>query len=760
MIKKVVKRNKIILSFLVILSVFLISSNNVSFSYAQDDGESHTVYSEFRLLGLGETDGEMLNVSSIVFPLPSENWNLTNIELNFTDIQSKREIKDIETEIVGGKDLYKSRRGFGVQINITKPTEIYGVHIYGYESAPITTTNVSVQINGYDSISNRPNETIYGSTQIGISNETKWYIQNFSFPIFLNPGNYYLVWNGTEMLPFDNGRYYWYFNNNPENPNLHISEWDKDLGIWSNGIAGEPFLYKLDQKIVGQFYPEEINMTADIDGIYYPISDGVVPGTGFLNESIHLAPSDHNITIPIRINNSINLIFNLSYIFNLKTHLMCDGSGLINQDSPNVWTLTSVIERYYDYQITQFFYPRSWYNLTIYKKSGILWENKTSNVIIDENSIIIPNNETKGGDEWKIIANSPNIAFNLNLPVLEWQPGQELQFYVNTPFIEGNLTFFFINSLGFGYNEPIEIREVVSEETLFSYIIPSNSREGTYTLILYWNNNTDAGVQSQEFEVRVPAVPFTIDPIWIVIGIIIAIAGTTAGVLSYRTIKKYRIRKIEETQKLYNKCMDVLNLDYIIVSDKKSGLNFYQQKFAEKEINASMISGFLQAIHSFGIELIKIEDSSQTIKLEYKDSIIIMTEFVNLRLILIMKEHPSSNFLYSLEDLANDIYENYGELIDQFNGNIKPFKSIDKLLKHHLSTSLTYPLKLTKIEKLEKVKISPSERALINKAISFMKINNTTSFYLSSLLLEKECSPKDLELIFNLIDKNIFQIIE
>lgn len=760
MIKKVVKRDKIIISLLVLLSIFLISNNNISVSYAQGNGDPHTVYSDFIIFGFGETNGEMLNISSIFLPLPSENWNLTNIELNFTNIQSKREIKDFETEFVGGKDLYKGRKGMGVQINITLPTEIYGVHLYGYESSQITTTSVTVQINGYDSGSNHPNETIYASTQIDISTELKWHIQNFSYPILLYPGNYYLVLNGIEMLPSDNGRYYWYFNNNPENPNLHVSEWDNVLEVWSDGITGEPFLYKLDQKVIGQFYPEEINMTADVEGIYYPISDGIVPGTGFLNESIHLAPSDYNITIPIRINNSINLIFNLSYIFNLNTHLMCDGSGLINEDSPNVWTLTSVIERYYDYQIIQFFYPRSWYNLTIYKKSGILWENKTSNVIIDENRILIPNNEIKGGDEWKIIANSQNIAFNLNLPVLEWQPGQELQFSVNVPIAEGNLTFFFINSLGFGYNEPIEIREVVSEETLFSYIIPSNSREGTYTLIMYWNNNTDAGVQSQEFEVSVPAVPFTIDPIWIVIGIIIAIAGTTVGVLSYRTIKKYRIRKIEENQKLYNKCMDVLNLDYIIVSDKKSGLNFYQQRFAEKEIDAAMISGFLQAIHSFGIELIKIEDSSQTIKLEYKDSIIIMTEFVNLRLIFIMKKHPSSNFLYSLEDLAYDTYKHYGELIDQFNGDIKPFKSIEKLLKHHLSTSLTYPMKLAKIEKLEEVKINPSERTLINKAISYMKIKNTPNFYLRSLLVENECSSKDLDLIFNLIDKNIFQIIE
>ncbi|MCK4479591.1 MAG: hypothetical protein KAV01_03595, partial [Candidatus Lokiarchaeota archaeon] len=385
--------------------------------------------------------------------------------------------------------------------------------------------------------------------------------------------------------------------------------------------------------------------------------------------------------------------------------------------------------------------------------------NVTSMVNIDliNRTINIPNNTIEENSEWRIIAYSPNFDFNLNFPTIEWNPGQELQFTVNLPVVDGNITFNLINPLGFGLEEPI-VKEVVSEETFFAYVIPSNSIEGTYIAKIFWNNATDIGFQSQEFQVILPPVPFTIDPIWIVISVILVIAIGTASIFSYQTIKKYRNRKIEESRKLYDKCMDVLNLDYIIVSDKKSGLNVYQQKFAEKQIDAAMISGFLQAIHSFGIELIKIEDTSQTIKLEYKDSIIIMTEFVNLRLILIMKEHPSSVFLYSLEDLTYDLYKYYGKLVEEFSGDLKPFKSIEKLLKHHLNTTITYPIILAKIDNLDKVKISQTERLYVNKAISFMKSNNSEHFFLSSLLPGKECSPKDIEIIINLIEKNIFQI--
>jgi hypothetical protein len=196
-----------------------------------------------------------------------------------------------------------------------------------------------------------------------------------------------------------------------------------------------------------------------------------------------------------------------------------------------------------------------------------------------------------------------------------------------------------------------------------------------------------------------------------------------------------------------------------MVTDKRSGLNVYTQNFIDKEIDASLISGFLQAIHSFGIELIKVEDQSQIIKLEYKDSIVLMSEFVNVRLILIMKERPSRFFLYSIEDLTYQIYKNYGNMISSFNGDIKQFQSIEELLKKNLNLTFIYPLKIAPIEKLEKIRITQNERIYINKAVSWMKTNNQDHFLIRSLLNGKECNPKDVELILNLLEKNIFQLI-
>ncbi|MHA2394440.1 MAG: hypothetical protein ACXAEX_21080, partial [Promethearchaeota archaeon] len=272
-----------------------------------------------------------------------------------------------------------------------------------------------------------------------------------------------------------------------------------------------------------------------------------------------------------------------------------------------------------------------------------------------------------------------------------------------------------------------------------------------------WYNATDGGIETEGFRINLPPPPFITQGELIII-ISSIIAGTIVSLISYRTYKNYRRNKIEKAQKLYNQCIDSFNLDYLMVTDKKSGLNLYTQNFSEKEIDAAMISGFLQAIHTFGIELMKVEDRSQTIKLEYQNSIILMSEFVNLRLILMMKESPSRFFLYSVEELAYDIYKNYGDIIDNFNGDIKPFKRIEDLLQRHLNISFIYPLKLSKIDELSKIRIAQHEREFVNKAVKLMKSKNRDYFYINSLLPEKECTPKDVDALLKLFDKGVFEL--
>jgi len=225
------------------------------------------------------------------------------------------------------------------------------------------------------------------------------------------------------------------------------------------------------------------------------------------------------------------------------------------------------------------------------------------------------------------------------------------------------------------------------------------------------------------------------------------------GYSGYVVVKKVESRRTDKLQKFLEQCNDVMNLKYIIVLDSNTGIDLYSQSFEEKELDPTLISGFLQAIHNFGVEVIDGAKESRTVKVEYKNSIILMTEFINLRLIVIMKSNPSKNFLYSIESLAYHIYKYYGKLIENFEGNLKPFRSIQKLIDSDFNVSFRYPLTIS-ISK--DVKLNQNEKEMIKKATSFMKDNDFTHFYALYLLPDNACGPKDYETLLNLIKKGLF----
>ncbi|MEJ2294579.1 MAG: hypothetical protein P8Y23_07385, partial [Candidatus Lokiarchaeota archaeon] len=167
-----------------------------------------------------------------------------------------------------------------------------------------------------------------------------------------------------------------------------------------------------------------------------------------------------------------------------------------------------------------------------------------------------------------------------------------------------------------------------------------------------------------------------------------------------------------------------------------------------------LVSGFLSAIRSFGIELTNTEGTTQTIKLEYKDSKILMSEYKDFRIVLIMNDIPSPAFFESLKKLSYDIEVKYGKLLESFKGNIQPFAGIEELLKIHLNTALLYPLKIVKMGKL---KVNQLEKNMIVHARNQMKKRNSKYFYINSLIEDKAWVPKDIEVLFSILEKRIFQ---
>ena len=744
---------------LTILSLFLILAP-VELAKSNDVNLSLTTPLKFQFSENSLTQGFSNDSNDVGVNLPSAGWEIKDIELNFTNIEFEPEINIIEGDSshdtyqrIYNKNPAHNLFGLAVQIVLDTPSILYGVYIYGYNLSHPGTPQL--QIRGFDNVENKPNTDLYLSIDLNYNSTPGWQLQNFNSSIFLDPGNYSLVIDGSSIPAYaviNDAGFYWAYNSiNPNNDQLYVSEYNSE---WSTGISGGPFLYKLIQKVNASIYPEEINMTAQLDGKQYQVLNSGTHGKGYLKrQNVNFKSNQNNILIQVKNNRTTKLKFDFNYKLTILNQFIAPGllQAMINE--PNEWIISpNFIKLSDDHQI-HFTYPISWSNVKVYKNSYDV----TSNVLFHplNHSITIPNALIENGAVWEISANSPQVEFNITAPKTKFDIGQEIQFSVSNE-LAGNYTFVLLNPNGF---EKYRItQQIPIDSSLFTYQIPSNSLEGIYIAYILWNNQTDAGMISQSFSVSKnsttnPGQDFSF---LYILGFIVAGAVIMGG-SSYVTIKKVESKRKDKLQRILEQCNDIMNIRHIIVLDIKTGIDLYSKSFEKKELEPTLISGFLHAIHNFGVEVIAGAKNSKTVKVEYKDSIIIMTEFVNLRLIVIMKQHPSQNFFYSIESLAYHIYKYYGKLIDNFKGNLKPFRSMGKLVESDLNISLLYPLTIS-IKK--DMKLTQDEREMVKKAKKFMKEHNFPYFYFLYLIPENACKPGDYEVTLQLIKKGIFVPLE
>ncbi|MDX1797901.1 MAG: hypothetical protein R3255_04570, partial [Candidatus Lokiarchaeia archaeon] len=360
------QKNKIIGIITLVLAIFyLILFSNINYSFANPNNNSLRIPLNYSISEFSDKKGSIDNISSIDIELPSSTWQLTQIELNFSNIEyTMRAINTIEDSPTGNNlFLYKhGLLGLGVQVILNTSTNIYGAYIKLNVSQPHSMDNISIQILGYNSSINAPNSIIFGGVDLNYTVTEGWNYQKFTSPIALPKGNYFLVMVGTIQA---GANYHWNYNNiNPNNPDLYTSEKD-ELG-WTNGTQGSPFLYKLDQEITEtDIYPEKYNMTAEINGQAYKILNNTYSGSGYLKVSgIDFYPNDPILNIPIKNN---RFLFDLNYNTKLKNQFLSNAFVTINEEQDNFWEIFPNIFRYnYNYSI-KIKLPNNWYDLAVLK---------------------------------------------------------------------------------------------------------------------------------------------------------------------------------------------------------------------------------------------------------------------------------------------------------------------------------------------------------------------------------------------------------
>ena len=753
--KRLKKIGFISILVLIILS-FISNFDNIA---ANGTGPVQKFNTNLTLEEYSKFDNYIQNENLINVTLPSSSWSIRDIELNFTDIKFGKELIVIEDQNYTGvedKIYYQTGSdwvmGLAIQIILTEPTTIYGVDLYGRREKTIPTTTY-IQIRGYDPLNNKPNSTIYSSVGINMSATEGWYRQTFPGSTSLSPGNYFLVINCTSISSVNNYRYFWCYNDiDASYPSLYSSYYDQ-TAQWSTGIQNHIYLHKLIQKVETPVFPEEINMTVNIDNQLYSVFNSTGEGKGFLEKTVvDFAPNSDSYEIVVSNQASDSLLFNASFSVTFTKNLLTQCSVQVQAGTTNKWTLKPTIIRQPTNYSVLLNYPSSWENISVLRDEI----NITSSVIVDTtaHSVILLNDSITQGANWEIISYTPNIEFELNIQRTEYKLGQKIEFLFQTS-LSGTYTFVFLDSAAV----PVKNQTITyPPATIFSYSLNLTDLEGTYILYVFFfsASETNAGVQLQAFEISPPLSPSPEFPLSLII-LIIALGIVALGLISYISLKRISAARRTKLEKFLSKCSDISNINDVIVIDSKSGIDVYSQSFGGRKLDTSLISGFLQAISNFGTTISEAAKESRTLTIEYKDSIVMQTDFVNLKLIVTLKENPSANFKFIMEDLAFDIFKHYGEDIDKFTGILKPFKNMKELIDKHLNTSFLFKLKIVENPK---IKLSSAEKEMIAKAKTFMKENNFDHFYSLYLMPANACTPKDYQIIFSLIEKGIFKPIE
>ncbi len=231
------------------------------------------------------------------------------------------------------------------------------------------------------------------------------------------------------------------------------------------------------------------------------------------------------------------------------------------------------------------------------------------------------------------------------------------------------------------------------------------------------------------------------------------------------TIEIYKVDSIEKQLKLeretiWQKFLDVLNIKHIIIIDKGSGLSLLNYAVSGVDIDANLLSGFIQANITFSESE---EVSNQNLipsfeyyfyEFQYKNFNIILKDGDYVRVCLIL-DHKASNKLRNhtfrfIEEFEKDFKD---ELISFQNTGAIDFKNMINEIVESFNISLTFPMTLAHSippYELEKVKKSLIQNAIYNLAKEILAVKPFFFIYNMFTRLKKIVNIEDEVVLYEI----------
>jgi hypothetical protein len=226
--------------------------------------------------------------------------------------------------------------------------------------------------------------------------------------------------------------------------------------------------------------------------------------------------------------------------------------------------------------------------------------------------------------------------------------------------------------------------------------------------------------------------------------------------------KTQRLRRIWSKEAMV--LDDLVNISYIMIIHKNVGVSIFNKQIAIEGIDSDLISGFLQAISQFRQEFqkgVKKEQISRGFEMDYYDFKIIITDGDYARVALVLDKSPSDQLKENQSSFTKEFEFKFGARLENFDGDITPYKESDPLIEKYFNITLMYPLKLApyrdvfKLNSLEKALIEIAEQ--IQKERKFFFVSSLLSFGIAG---RKESRDQIISTILSLKNKGILIPIE
>ncbi|MBD3194951.1 MAG: hypothetical protein GF317_07855 [Candidatus Lokiarchaeota archaeon] len=527
-----------------------------------------------------------------------------------------------------------------------------------------------------------------------------------------------------------------YFVNNTD-PGIYLIEFSTsnidDLGIYQIIITFEaPGIEKQIQNFQFEIIEQSVNLNVYIDQT--KLTENSIINKRF-NEELNISVS-------------IYAVLDDFYLSNTSIEFLSGGDQIVLNHSNDRWFNTSLF-------ISNSFFV-SGINYVQINFQAKNYKSDTFNFQVIVGKIDYNIKLMNFGDTINIkVGESPIIKINLT--------EKETNNYIE------NATIFL--NWAYGIKKLSETAPGIYEMTLN---VPADLR-GTYEISLSISKNSLYELKEISYFLVITEEIIPNNLLWIGLITLLGIVG----ILSIVFVRSYLYlpRKREKERKLLEKVQpfkDIRNIVGVNIIHRNVGVTLYSKKYSFlKEQDESLFGGFIQAIMIFGEQVgfqrkskksdgNKYGNEIEIIDLDFKYFHLLLSDYKELRILLILKESPSNILKDNLSILSKKMYFEISEELINFQGVVIKFKKLIppilyKYLRLHFKEPFTinddpsYFLKTKNEQELTSMEIR-----IINVVESYLK--NKDSFDLANVfnLTSETDENKIIMALEGLIERRLF----